>query len=166
MSGGAVSLNGLGISSPLLNGSQSRSPRLSRGPAELVDATTQTTPPATPPRPRTPLSRTEVGHDPSSTAFPDLQAQLSRNVSASPSSQHSSLHVPTPAATSETRTAALGQLIEHVSKLLLRVQAADIATQEKRLRKQQLAGDVRFLAQANLKDLVRFRLCCSSSVRH
>ncbi|BGP05611.1 hypothetical protein JCM10049v2_001417 [Rhodotorula toruloides] len=162
MSGGAVSLNGLGISSPLLNGSQSRSPRLSRGPAELVDATTQTTPPATPPRPRTPLSRTEVGHDPSSTAFPDLQAQLSRNVSASPSSQHSSLHVPTPAATSETRTAALGQLIEHVSKLLLRVQAADIATQEKRLRKQQLAGDVRFLAQANLKDLVND----VDSVRH
>ncbi|BGP29659.1 hypothetical protein JCM10296v2_001398 [Rhodotorula toruloides] len=162
MSGGAVSLNGLGISSPLLDGSQFRSPRLSRGPAELVDATTQTTPPATPPRPRTPLPRTEVDIHSSSTAFSDPQAQLLRDISASPSSQHSSLHAPIPPATSEIRTAALGQLIDHVSKLLVRVQAADIATQEKRLRKQQLAGDVRFLAHANLKDLVND----IDSVRH
>lgn len=157
MSGGAVSLNGLGISSPLMDSSQSRSPRMSRAPAELVDATTQTTPPATPPRSRTPRSRTEGDKEPSVSAFHDSHAQLLRDISASPSSQHSLLHAPASATvtTSETRTAALGQLIEHVSKLLVRVQAADIATQEKRLRKQQLAGDVRFLAQANLKDLVR-----------
>ncbi|BGP22437.1 hypothetical protein Rt10032_c07g3101 [Rhodotorula toruloides] len=162
MSGGAVSLNGLGISSPLLDGSQSRSPRLSRGPAELVDATTQTIPPATPPRSGSPLPPPENDVDPSTSAFSDPQAQLLRDISASPASRHSSLHAPTPAAASETRTAALGQLIEHVSKLLARVLAADIATQEKRLRKQQLAGDVRFLAQANLKDL----LTDIDSVRH
>lgn len=58
----------------------------------------------------------------------------------------------------EMRTAALGQLIEHSSKLLARVQAADIATQEQRLRKQHLAGDVTHLAQANIRELVSLPL--------
>lgn len=55
----------------------------------------------------------------------------------------------------EARTASLGHLIDHASKLLGRIQSADIATLEKRLKKQHLpGGDVRHLAQANLKDLV------------
>ena len=70
-------------------------------------------------------------------------------------------------ANTETRTAALAQLIEYGVKLLARVQAADIATQEKRLRKQNLPGDVKHLAQANIKELVSApsSLCCQRS-RH
>lgn len=55
----------------------------------------------------------------------------------------------------ESRTAVLGTLIEHTAKLLARIQSADIITQEKRLKKQNLPGDVRHLAQANIKELVR-----------
>ncbi|KAM0751739.1 hypothetical protein T439DRAFT_379835 [Meredithblackwellia eburnea MCA 4105] len=51
-------------------------------------------------------------------------------------------------------TQALGSLIEHAAKLLVRVQSADVVTLEKRLKKQNLPGDVRHLAQANLKELV------------
>ena len=56
-------------------------------------------------------------------------------------------------------------MIEYGVKLLARVQAADIATQEKRLRKQNLPGDVKHLAQANIKELVSapFSLCCQRS---
>jgi hypothetical protein len=55
----------------------------------------------------------------------------------------------------DQRTAALGQLLDHVVKLFGRVQTADIATQTKRLAKQNLpGGDVKHVAQANLKDLV------------
>lgn len=54
----------------------------------------------------------------------------------------------------DARTAVLAKLIEHAAKLLARIQAADIASQEKRLKKQNLSGDVRHLAQANLKDVV------------
>ncbi|GAA5964768.1 hypothetical protein JCM3765_002548 [Sporobolomyces pararoseus] len=55
----------------------------------------------------------------------------------------------------DQRTAALGQLLEHVVKLLGRLQSADIATQTKRLAKQNLpGGDVKHVAQTNLKDLV------------
>ena len=54
----------------------------------------------------------------------------------------------------DARTASLGALIDHTSKLLGRIQSADIVTLEKRLKKQNLPGDVRHLAQANLKDLV------------
>lgn len=53
------------------------------------------------------------------------------------------------------RTAVLGTLIEHASKLLARIQSADIRTQENRLKKHNLPGDVRHVAQANLRDLVR-----------
>lgn len=62
-----------------------------------------------------------------------------------------------PGATSmatESRTAALGALIEYTSKLLFRIQSADIASQENRLKKQNLPGNVSHLAQANLRDLV------------
>lgn len=54
----------------------------------------------------------------------------------------------------DSRTAVLAKLIEHTSKLLARIQAADIVSQEKRLKKQNLPGGVRHLAQANLKDVV------------
>ncbi|ORY90773.1 hypothetical protein BCR35DRAFT_349697 [Leucosporidium creatinivorum] len=54
----------------------------------------------------------------------------------------------------DSRTAVLGTLIEHTSKILARIQSADITTQEKRFKKQNLPGDVRHLAQANLKDVL------------
>lgn len=59
-----------------------------------------------------------------------------------------------PPGSMDARTAVLGTLIEHTNKLLIRVQSADIGSQEKRLKKHNLPGDVRHLAQANLKDLV------------
>ncbi|GAA5924011.1 uncharacterized protein JCM15063_005524 [Sporobolomyces koalae] len=64
-------------------------------------------------------------------------------------------HVVSGTTAHEQRTAALGQLIEHVVKLLTRLQTADIATQSKRLAKQNLpGGDVKHVAQANMKELV------------
>jgi hypothetical protein len=62
----------------------------------------------------------------------------------------------TPAGAIEQRSAALGKLIEYTTKILMRLQAADIASQEKRLKKQKLPGDVRHLAQANLKEVASF----------
>ncbi|KAI5478992.1 hypothetical protein MNV49_004396 [Pseudohyphozyma bogoriensis] len=56
--------------------------------------------------------------------------------------------------TYDARTAVLGVLVEHAAKLLARIQSADIVTQENRLKKQHLSGDVRHLAQANLRDVV------------
>lgn len=71
-----------------------------------------------------------------------------------------------PAGSHDLRTAVLGTLIEHTTKLFARIQGADIATQEKRLKKQNLLGDVRFLAQANLKDLVCTFLCAEAGLTH
>lgn len=57
----------------------------------------------------------------------------------------------------DQRSAALSKLMEHVTKIIGRLQSADIASQEKRLKKQRLAGgDVRHLAEANLKEVVSF----------
>ncbi|GAA5854023.1 hypothetical protein JCM9279_003766 [Rhodotorula babjevae] len=152
---------GLGLASPR----PASRPRRSRSP-ERVEMATQTTPPPraaamrapSPPRvlspspgPSTPRSRS-----------PRLSRSPSPRLGPAPSSS-SSVHsaeapaqpaVERPNSRAEQRTAALGQLIEHAAKLLGRVQGADIATQEKRLRKQNLPGDVRHLAHANLRDLV------------
>lgn len=59
-----------------------------------------------------------------------------------------------PGASIETRSAALGKLIEYTTKILVRLQSSDIVSQEKRLKKQKLLGDVRHLAHANLKEVV------------
>ncbi|BGP18912.1 hypothetical protein JCM10213v2_006992 [Rhodosporidiobolus nylandii] len=155
------------VASPLLGGY--RRARVSRSPERptvTVDSSTQTTPPATPIQlpalrhpPHTPhhgfpssLSRSpspRPGPAPSTTTS-ELSEDRSFELTASPGGTT----VPsTSAAQVEQRTAALGQLIDHVAKLLARVQTADIATQEKRLKKQNLPGDVRHLAQANLRDL-------------
>ncbi|SCV72413.1 BQ2448_3950 [Microbotryum intermedium] len=54
----------------------------------------------------------------------------------------------------DMRTAALSGLIDHATRLFARIQAADIATQENRLKKQHLSGDVRHVALANMKTLI------------
>ena len=59
-----------------------------------------------------------------------------------------------PAGSFDLRTAALGALIEHIGKLLGRIQSADISSQEKRWKKQHISGDVKFLIGSNVKDLV------------
>ncbi|GAA6020142.1 hypothetical protein JCM10207_006273 [Rhodosporidiobolus poonsookiae] len=141
--------DGLGISGV------SRRPRPSYSPERptvTVDSSTQTTPPATP---HSRASSPRAGPAPSQTSISDFSDDRLADLSASPggsgsglggsSSPHQLVY--------EQRTAALAQLIEHVAKLLARVQAADIASQEKRLKKQNLPGDVRHVAQANLRDL-------------
>ncbi|KAJ9101031.1 hypothetical protein QFC21_003249 [Naganishia friedmannii] len=52
------------------------------------------------------------------------------------------------------RTASLLLLIEHMSKILLRVRQADVPTLTRRLKKQHLAGDVGHLSTSTMKALV------------
>ncbi|KAJ9118552.1 hypothetical protein QFC22_003772 [Naganishia vaughanmartiniae] len=65
---------------------------------------------------------------------------------------------PTPAIDSPSmpqdgRTASLLLLIEHMSKILLRVRQADVPTLTRRLKKQHLAGDVGHLSSSTMKAL-------------
>ncbi|GAA5914167.1 hypothetical protein JCM8208_003925 [Rhodotorula glutinis] len=153
---------------PSLTGASPRPasrPRRSRSP-DRVEMATQTTPPPRAAATRAPsppriLSPSPAPSTPRSRS-PHLSRSPSPRLGPAPSSS-SSVHstetpvqppVERPSSRAEQRTAALGQLIEHAAKLLGRVQGADIATQEKRLRKQNLPGDVRHLAHANLRDLV------------
>ena len=53
-----------------------------------------------------------------------------------------------------SRTAALGALMEHVGKLLARLKSADIVSLEARLKKQNLPGDVGYLAKSTMRDIV------------
>lgn len=53
------------------------------------------------------------------------------------------------------RPETLHKLVEYNLRLLQRIHAASIVTQEKRLRKQNLSGDVKHVALANLKEIVR-----------
>lgn len=125
---------------------------------------TQTTPP---PSPR-PLPVVERAVGPSTRPqsplldSADAEHRSLRELTASPISSAGAPSSSGPSGPSraaiEPRTAALGQLIEYGSKLLARVQAADIATQEKRLRKQNLPGDVKHLAQAAIRELVSLLL--------
>ncbi|GAA6011457.1 hypothetical protein JCM11491_002793 [Sporobolomyces phaffii] len=139
--------------------------------APSVDSGTQTTPPSSPlhaPRPdlpsfTQPFSDTSTPH-----RSPHSHPYRSPSLSPKPTSarSHASVselseerlfeaQVVHGAGVQEQRTAALGQLLEHVAKLLGRLQTADVATQTKRLAKQNLpGGDVKHVAQANLKDLV------------
>ncbi|GAA6048124.1 hypothetical protein JCM3770_003673 [Rhodotorula araucariae] len=139
---------GLGLGTPF----PFRSPRARSRSPDRADAATQTSPPAAVPRvrePSTPAQSTaasDFSRSPSPRPAPSSSSSVSVHSQDTPSSSG--------AARVEQRTAALAQLIEHAAKLLGRVQGADIATQEKRLRKQNLPGDVRHLAQANLRDLV------------
>lgn len=55
----------------------------------------------------------------------------------------------------DTRTAALGVLIDYANKLLVRLRSSDVGSLERRLRKQNLPpGDVQHLAQSAVKDIV------------
>ncbi|GJN88164.1 hypothetical protein Rhopal_001129-T1 [Rhodotorula paludigena] len=134
-----------------------------------TDASTQTTPPATPRpppvvrepadpaefgTPRSHSARSGTGGSPASFARSSVASPPADSETSSSLEQQQQLGVSAAARQLEQRTAALGQLIEHVARLLVRVQAADVASQEKRLRKQNLPGDVRYTAQANLRDLV------------
>ncbi|GAA5864602.1 hypothetical protein JCM1840_002165 [Sporobolomyces johnsonii] len=167
--------SGFSLSSPTkrLRTRSSNSPDGERRVVVKVDSSTQTTPPSTPSRPTYP-HLPHLSHPYSTTSTPQ-RSPHSLSLSRSPSPHPG----PAPSQTSvsdlsddrllepnsspggsgngviEQRTLALGQLIEHVAKLLGRLQGADIATQEKRLKKQNLpGGDVKHLAQANLRDLV------------
>ncbi|KPV77247.1 uncharacterized protein RHOBADRAFT_42461 [Rhodotorula graminis WP1] len=159
----APSLTGLGLG--LASPRPTSRPRRSRSP-ERVEMATQTTPPRRAAEARAPSPPRVLSPSPGPSTPRSRSPRLSRSPSPrlgpAPSSS-SSVHsaetpaqppVERPSSRAEQRTAALGQLIEHAAKLLGRVQGADIATQEKRLRKQNLPGDVRHLAHANLRDLV------------
>ncbi|GAA5871260.1 hypothetical protein JCM8547_007236 [Rhodosporidiobolus lusitaniae] len=165
---------GLGVTSLSLSGIVRR-PRASHSPERpaiiTVDSSTQTIPPATPAQPprlfhpsastpeRASLSSFSRSPSPSRAAARSSTSvsehYYDRDLSTSPGGGSSGAGEPHPSVSTgaEQRTAALAQLIEHAAKLLSRVQSADIATQEKRLKKQNLPGDVRHLAQANLRDL-------------
>ena len=52
------------------------------------------------------------------------------------------------------RTAALAILMDHVGKLLGRLKSADIVSLEARLKKQNLPGDVGYLAKSTMRDVV------------
>lgn len=160
-----------GLASPRLEQTPQRSLRSPRpspsrrtSSARTVDMSTQTTPP---PSPR-PLPVVERAVGPSTRPqsplldSADAEHRSLRELTASPISSAGAPSSSGPSGPSraaiEPRTAALGQLIEYGSKLLARVQAADIATQEKRLRKQNLPGDVKHLAQAAIRELVSLLL--------
>ncbi|GAA5962160.1 hypothetical protein JCM21900_006988 [Sporobolomyces salmonicolor] len=167
--------SGFSLSSPTkrLRTRSSNSPGRERRVIVKVDSSTQTTPPSTPPQPahshlphlshpystistpqRSPHSLTfsrspspQPGPAPSQTSVSDLSDDRLLEATSSPGGSG--------LGTIEQRTLALSQLIEYVAKLLGRIQGADIATQEKRLKKQNLpGGDVKHLAQANLRDLI------------
>lgn len=160
-----------GLASPRLEQTPQRSLRSPRpspsrrtSSARTVDMSTQTTPPPSP-RPL-PVVERAVGPStrPQSPFLDSAEAEHRslRELTASPTSSAGAPSSSGPSGPSraaiEPRTAALGQLIEYGSKLLARVQAADIATQEKRLRKQNLPGDVKHLAQAAIRELVSLLL--------
>ncbi|GAA5894579.1 uncharacterized protein JCM6883_002142 [Sporobolomyces salmoneus] len=154
----ASNQSGLGISS-----SRNRS---------YVDSETQTSPPPTPIRDtRHPeLPSFSQSHSDTSTPHRSPHSHPYRSPSLSPKPTSARSHTSVSDLSEERlfeaqvvqsggaqdhRTAALGQLLEHVVKLLGRLQSADVATQTKRLAKQNLpGGDVKHVAQANLKDLV------------
>ncbi|GAA6059166.1 hypothetical protein JCM10212_005511 [Sporobolomyces blumeae] len=165
--------SGLSLSSPpKVHMDSTRRPPRERAPA-TSDCGTQTSPPASPrANPYSPLPSVS---GPFSTASTPHRSPHSTDYGRSPSlspkpaasRSHTSVsdvseerlfeaHSATPGSTPfDQRTAALGQLTEHVVKLLARLQAADVATQSKRLAKQNLpGGDVKHVASANLKDLV------------
>lgn len=54
----------------------------------------------------------------------------------------------------ETRTGALGVLLEHVLRLVSRLKTADIVSLEQRLKRQNLPGDVSLLAKSTMRDIV------------
>ncbi|KAK4704848.1 hypothetical protein P7C70_g1369, partial [Phenoliferia sp. Uapishka_3] len=149
---------GLGISEL----EESIGPEPTKGIMVTVDSSTQTSPPATPTI-RVP-SNSSSGiriRSPSPTGFDTPPASASEVSGASSDGGGGERSLSTEFGLGfglnvggDARTAALGALIEHAGKLLGRIQSADVATLEKRLKKQNLPGDVRHLAQANLKDLV------------
>lgn len=140
-----------------------------------VDSETQTSPTSSPvrlPRESSELPSFSQSYSDTSTPHRSPHSHAYRSPSLSPkptpAPSHASVSdlseerlfeaqvVPAGGNAHDQRTAALGQLLEHVVKLLGRLQAADIATQTRRLAKQNLpGGDVKHVAQANLKDLVR-----------
>ncbi|GAA5846741.1 hypothetical protein JCM3766R1_005050 [Sporobolomyces carnicolor] len=138
-----------------------------------VDSETQTSPTSSPvrlPRESSELPSFSQSYSDTSTPHRSPHSHAYRSPSLSPkptpAPSHASVSdlseerlfeaqvVPAGGNAHDQRTAALGQLLEHVVKLLGRLQAADIATQTRRLAKQNLpGGDVKHVAQANLKDL-------------
>lgn len=83
-------------------------------------------------------------NDPQQNTTPDttLLSVQSGHSSAAAASQH------------DSRTAALGALLEASTKLLLRVKGANVAGLEARLKRQRLPGDVAHLAKSTVKDIV------------
>lgn len=105
--------------------------------------------------PRAPPSIRPVFASKRSDSVDFFQSDLGRSATPASETSERDNEFVTPRGVSESRTAQLSVLIEYTGKLLMRIQSADIASQEKRLKKQNLPGNVRHLAQANLKDLVR-----------
>lgn len=139
--------------------SRSRQSSVEPRPTVLVDSGTQTSPPPRSPPGFSPHPHTvsstprQLGNSTRSLSPPRMFSEATLSTSATTTSDLSADHCSAEFSL-ETRTAALSALIEHTSKLLGRVQAADVASQERRLRKQNLPGDVRHVAQANLQAVV------------
>ncbi|SGY69710.1 BQ5605_C004g03052 [Microbotryum silenes-dioicae] len=130
------------------------------GRSALVDSGTQTSPAPVPIiyYPTTSIPRRGSFTSSSRSVSPRLGSGLPRSnttvsdlsdTDPSPETDHLA-----PTSSMEMRTAALSGLIDHATRLFTRIQAADIASQENRLKKQHLSGDVRHVALANMKTLV------------
>ena len=143
--------------------SRSRQSSVEPTPIVLVDSGTQTSPRARSPSfgpqshamTSTPTQRNNSTRSFSpNKMFSEATLSTSATTTSDLSADHSLGDANSSEFSLETRTAALSALIDHTSKLLGRVQGADVATQERRLRKQNLPGDVRRVAQANLHAVV------------
>ena len=146
--------SGLSLSSPTkTRTARSRTPERA---VVTVESGTQTSPrplslPPFSPETSTPIRSGPQRHNP---PLPSV-SHSAASVSDISDRERALLDFGLPAGSFDLRTAALGALIEHIAKLLGRIQSADISSQEKRWKKQHISGDVKFLIGSNVKDLVR-----------
>ena len=146
-----VGPSGLSLSSP-----EKRRSRASERTVVTAEFGTQTSPrpvydPPFSPETSTPIRTGPQRHNP---PLPSV-SHSAASVSDISDRERALLDFGLPAGSFDLRTASLGALIEHIVKLLGRIQSADISSQEKRWKKQHISGDVKFLIGSNVKDLVR-----------
>lgn len=136
--------SGITLSSPTKRLRRSSTPD-SANPSKKIDFSTQTSIPFTfsspvaSPISRTPARTTRGTHNPN------------ESISISSISEKNDSN---PSGNSSEPSAMIVDLINYSNKLFSRLLGANIAALEKRLKKQNLSGDVKFLAAANLRDLV------------
>ncbi|KAK4049371.1 hypothetical protein OIV83_004103 [Microbotryomycetes sp. JL201] len=143
--------SGMGLSSP------QKRPRTDSSydtGTKTVDSATQTSPVMASRRPSIPSMSTPKQTTSVRSASPRPEATRSHTSLSELSDQDRFMNDVTSSGNPDSRTISLNKLLQHASKLLSRIQSSDIASQEKRLKKQHLSGDVGHLAQTNLKDII------------